>query len=119
MPGEKRGHKTFKPMETVEIKTVSAIASSKKAAAAKSKFTWLHTYADDEFTPEFNEKEIPSLLKNPFTKPGITGPTTANPTGLLPSRKKPNIQFKSASGDLDGKVTQPDYPSKSLPAISR
>lgn len=98
---KKEVNKTFKPKETVEIKTVSGDCVIKKGTSSEITVQVVYTYPDDEFAPVFEEQGNTLVMKEEFLKK--TGDQShhgeSHWTVTLPEKTK--VEFKSASGDLE------------------
>jgi len=101
--GEKQEiNKTFKPKELVKIHTVSGDCVIKKGKSSEIRVNLVHTYSTDEFEPIFEEEGNTLILKEKFhhkSKWGWNHKGKSTWTVIAP--EKTNIEFSSASGDLD------------------
>jgi len=98
---KKEVNKTFKPKETVEIKTVSGDCVIKKGSDSEIKVHVVYTYSDDEFKVVFEEEGNTLVMKEDFIKKERhwSHHGESHWTVTLPGKTK--VEFKSASGDLD------------------
>lgn len=93
-------NKTFKPKETVRIKTVSGDCIVKKGKSSEIKVHLVYTFPKDKFKPVFEEEGNALILKEEFSKEGNCKGVSGSSTWTVTVPEKTDIAFSSASGDF-------------------
>jgi DUF4097 and DUF4098 domain-containing protein YvlB len=93
-------NKTFKAMDTVEIKTVSGDCEVKTGKGGEIKVTVVYSYPTERFEPIFKEEGGALILKEEFHCTGHKESTSGKSKWTVTVPVKTNIEFASASGDL-------------------
>ena len=94
-------NKTFKPMEVVEISTVSGDCKIITGKDNKILVNLVYTYSTDKFEPILKEEGNTLILKEEFNSSSWGSSHRGESSWTLTVPEKTKIEFSSASGDLN------------------